>query len=111
LNAFEFQSPLLKEIRTSLLLDPRGALVHVTGQVVQQCSRGIEHKLEVDTGILVRGHQKEDTSRLNQVEWMIRSDLPKCAEIAQQNAEQLTTDLVESYIKYTWKDPCEKGKF
>lgn len=107
---FTFTTPLLKEIQTTLSLDPRGALVHVTGQVAQQCSRGIEHKLEVDTGVLIRGHQKEDSGRLNQVEWMIRGDLPKCKDIAQDHAEKLTTDLVESYVKFTWKDPCGKGK-
>ena len=108
MQTFKFPSDPLKEIQTTLLLDPRGALVHVTGRVVQQCSRGTAHKFEVDTGLLVRGHQKEDTSRLDQVEWMIRGDLPKCAEKAQQCAEQMTKDLVESYIKYTWKDPCGK---
>ena len=105
---FTFDTPLLKGVQTTLSLDPRGALVHVTGQVVVQCQRGTEHKLEVDTGLLVRGHQKEDSSRLTQVEWMIRGDLPKCKELAQEHAEKLTTDLVESYVKFAWKDPCGK---
>lgn len=109
MQTFKFPTPLLKDITTTLLLDPRGALVHVTGQVVQQCSRGTEHKVEVDTGILVRGHQKEDSSRLNQVEWMIRADLPKCKDVAQENAEKLTSELVELCIKHTWQDPCGKG--
>jgi hypothetical protein len=108
---FTFNSPLLKDIVTTLSLDPRGALVHVTGLVAVQCPRGTEHKLEVDTGLLVRGHQKEDSSRLTQVEWMIRGELPKCKEIAQEHAEKLTTELVASYVKFTFKDPCSpKGK-
>ena len=104
---YTFTNPALVDVQTTSILDQRGVLVHVGGQVTQACKHGVQHKLVVDTGVLIRGHSKEDPARLTQVEWMVRGEMPKCKQQAQEAAEQITLDLIQKYIEFTWKDPCD----
>lgn len=96
-------SPGLERLRTSILLDARGAKLTVVGQVPCRCGC---HDLKVVIQYVMKGRGNEDPARLNLVERMIRGSCPLRHADAAQAAMAMTTLLIND--KLSKQDECRK---